>query len=159
MAMTSRDLASGLLALILGAAPAAAQVTNQGSTAPGPVYAEATGEAVTPGDLIVTGDLYPMSAQYVDVRYITAAGAVTVLPTDYVILVNKTSGAATTVNLPSLPKVGRMLVIKDGKGDAATNNITLTPATGTVDGAATFVMATNWQSITLVYTGAEWSVQ
>ena len=91
------------------------------------------------------------------VRVVTAAGAVTVATTDYVVVVNKTVGAATTVNLPA-GVLGQTFVIKDGKGDAAANNITLTPAAGTIDGAATYVMNTNYQSTTLIYNGASWSV-
>lgn len=90
-------------------------------------------------------------------RVVTAAGAVTVSTTDHIIVVNKTSGAATVVNLPA-GVLGRELVIKDGKADAATNNITLTPAAGNIDGSATFVMNVNRQATTLVYNGAEWSI-
>lgn len=94
----------------------------------------------------------------VTVRVVTAAGAVTVTTSDYVVVVNKTVGAATTVNLPASPATGDTYVIKDGKGDAGANNITLTPAAGNIDGAGTKVMATNYQSISLVYNGTEWNV-
>jgi hypothetical protein len=94
----------------------------------------------------------------VTVRVVTAAGAVTVTTSDYVVIINKTSGASTVVNLPASPAAGDVYIIKDGKGDATTNNITLTPAAGNIDGAGTFVMATNYQSITLVYNGTEWNV-
>lgn len=91
-------------------------------------------------------------------RVVTAAGAVTVTGTDFVIVIKKTSGAATTVNLPASPTVGQTFVIKDGKGDCGTNNITITPNAGTIDGASTAVMQTNYQSATIVYTGTEWSL-
>ncbi len=67
-------------------------------------------------------------------------------------------GAATTVNLISSPTTGTTQVIKDGKGDALTNNITLTPAAGTIDGAATFIINANYGSVTIVYSGNEWSI-
>lgn len=89
------------------------------------------------------------------VRVVTAAGAVTVTTADYAVIVNKTVGAATTVNLPA-GATGLAFVIKDGKGDAAANNITVTPAAGNIDGAATYVMNTNYQSVTVVYTGSSW---
>lgn len=92
------------------------------------------------------------------VRVVTAAGAVTVTSADYYVMINKTVGAATTVNLPSSPVVGQTHVIKDKKGDAATNNITLTPAAGNIDGAGTYVMNINRMSIKIVYDGTEWSV-
>jgi hypothetical protein len=98
-------------------------------------------------------------AQVVAVRVVTASGAVTVsATTDYLIVVNKTTGAATTVNLPASPTTGLTYVIKDGKGDANTNNITLTPAAGNIDGATTWVMTTNYASKTIVYNGTQWNV-
>lgn len=90
-------------------------------------------------------------------RVVTGAGDVTVAVTDDIIVVNKASGAATAVNLPASPVTGQSYVIKDGKGDAATNNITVTPASGNIDGSTTFVMDRNYQSCFVVYTGSEWS--
>lgn len=58
-------------------------------------------------------------------RTVTAAGAVTVTVNDEVILLNKTSGAATIVNFPPAASyLGRGITLKDIKGDAQTNNIT-----------------------------------
>lgn len=91
-------------------------------------------------------------------RVVTAAGAVTVSATDHVIILNKTVGAATIVNLPATPATGRELIIKDGKADASTNNATLTPAAGNIDGSGTFVMNLDRQATTLVYSGTEWSI-
>jgi hypothetical protein len=93
------------------------------------------------------------------VRVVTAAGAITVsATTDHIIIVNKTTGAATTVNLPGSPTTGLTYVIKDGKGDANTNNITITPAAGNIDGSGTFVMTTNYASKTIVYNGTQWNI-
>lgn len=91
-------------------------------------------------------------------RVVTAAGAVTVTTADYIVVVNKTVGAATTVNLPGSPVAGQTFIIKDGKGDAATNNITITPAAGNIDGSATYVVNTNYASVTVVYNGTEWNI-
>jgi hypothetical protein len=91
-------------------------------------------------------------------RVVTASGAITVATADDVIVVNQTSGAAITVNLPSSPVTGTVYEIKDGKGDSTTNNITITPAAGTIDGGATFVIAKNYTSISLLYNGSEWNV-
>lgn len=91
------------------------------------------------------------------VRVVTAAGAVTVSATDVVVVVNKTVGAATTVNLPA-GVLGTYFIIKDGKGDGSTHNITMMPAAGTIDGAATLVISTNYGVARLVYNGSEWSV-
>jgi hypothetical protein len=64
-------------------------------------------------------------------RLVTAAGAVTVIAADAdIIVVKKTVGAATTVNLPSADDRTRPVKIVDGKGDALTNNITVVPSSG-----------------------------
>jgi len=93
------------------------------------------------------------------VRVVTAAGAVAVnASSDHIVIVNKTVGAATTVNLPASPSTGLEMIIKDGKGDAAANNITVTPAAGNIDGAGTYVINTNYGVVQLVYNGTIWNV-
>lgn len=62
-------------------------------------------------------------------REVTAAGAITADPEDDVIVVNKTVGEATTVNVDWSTRT-KPLTVVDGKGDAATNNISIVPATG-----------------------------
>ena len=80
-------------------------------------------------------------------------------PTDYVVLVNKTSGSATAVTLPASPAAWRPYNIKDGKGDAAANPITIADPNGkTIDGAGSLVINTNRGAETLRWTGAEWSI-
>lgn len=95
----------------------------------------------------------------IPIRTITAAGAITVSATsDYFICVNKTTGAATTVNLPSSPATGQTYLVKDCKGDAATNNITVTPASGTIDGSATYVINVNRASVATTWNGSAWQL-
>ncbi len=103
-------------------------------------------------------DWSTQGAPLANVRVITASGAVTVAKSDYVVVVNKASGAATTVNLPASPATGRLFYIKDGKGDAGTNNITITPASGNIDGSATDVINTNYGGALIVYNGTQWNV-
>ena len=118
----------------------------------------ASGLLTVNGTANVAGILTTQSGRVQAVRVVTAAGAVTVATTDDIIVVNKTVGAATTVNLVSSPATGAMVTVKDGKGDAGTNNITITPASGNIDGAGTFVMATNYESLTFVYNGTQWNI-
>lgn len=92
------------------------------------------------------------------VRIVTAPGDITQLATDDVICVNKTSGAATAINLMASPPNGKKITVKDCKGDANTNNITITPNAGTIDGAATKVMNAARSKVILVYTGSEWAI-
>lgn len=89
---------------------------------------------------------------------VTAAGDYNVGSLDYVVVMNKTVAAATTVNLPGSPSTGRTIIVKDGKGDAAANNVTVIPATGTIDGAATIVISTNYGSVAFIYNGSQWNV-
>lgn len=89
---------------------------------------------------------------------VTSPGAYpyTTLATDYVILVDTT--AARTINLIGSPVTGQTYRIKDNVGSAATNNITITPAAGNIDGAASYVISTNYASVDLVYNGTQWNV-
>ena len=49
--------------------------------------------------------------------------------------------------------------IKDKKGNAGADNITITPnGAETIDGAGTLVLSTNYDSVRLLFNGTEWSV-
>src|ERR1700690_1919354 len=96
---------------------------------------------------------------YLVLRVVTASGAVTLLSTDWLVEINKASGAATVVNLLVTPKVGQQFRVFDGKGDAATHNITLTPASGTINGAGTLVINTAYGGALFWYDGVEWKAQ
>jgi len=65
--------------------------------------------------------------------------------------------AARALTLPavvSLATVG----IKDSTGGAAAFNITVTPASGNIDGSATYVIAADYESVTLISNGTNWFV-
>jgi len=95
----------------------------------------------------------------VAMRKVTASGDITVSGTaDYFICVDKGTGAATAVNLPASPGTGLTYLIKDCKGDAATNNITITPAAGDIDGSGTYVISNNYGSVAVTYNGTAWSI-
>ena len=88
-----------------------------------------------------------------------SAGNVTLTNSVDVLVVNKTAAQATTVTLPPAPiTVGKPFTIKDGKGDANVNNITITPSSGTIDGQASYVMEFNYDSKTVMFNGTEWNV-
>jgi hypothetical protein len=64
-------------------------------------------------------------------RIVTESGAVTVTADDSdIIYINKTVGAATAVTLPTAASRTKPIMIADGKGDANTNNITISPQSG-----------------------------
>lgn len=88
---------------------------------------------------------------------VTSSSNYTALPNDYYIVVKKATGSASTVNLPANPVIGKTYIIKDGKGDANTNNITVSPAGGvTIDGLATKIINANFGICKVFYTGTEY---
>lgn len=94
-------------------------------------------------------------------RVVKTASPYNVVDYDKVIIINKTTAGAQTVNLPSVVSklTGRSFTIKDGKGDANINPITIVPATGeTIDGQTSAVINTSYSSITIVNSGTEWNI-
>lgn len=91
----------------------------------------------------------------------TAAGNV-VMGNSGLCVVKKTSGAATQVTLTAYAKNGYIAIVKDGKGDAATNNITIIPdattSNTTIDGAANFVLSVNYSAAIFEHNGTEWGL-
>lgn len=74
---------------------------------------------------------------------------------DYVVLCN--FSAAHPVTLPAATS-GRVIKVKDIAGNAATDNITITPASGTIDGASTYVLNLNHAGVELTCDGTNWWV-
>lgn len=73
------------------------------------------------------------------------------LTNDLVVDVNKTTGAASKILLPTAPLLGRIYTVIDGKGDAQTNTIAITAANGTtINGTTQFVLDGNNYSIGLI---------
>ena len=78
--------------------------------------------------------------------------------TDYIIYTNSTSNAIT-ITLPA-PTNGRLLIIEDKAGTAATNNITIDPhASEKINGASSFVISQNYGSMRITSDGTNWFVQ
>jgi hypothetical protein len=86
-----------------------------------------------------------------------AASPYTVLATDYYISADVTAGVIT-INLPNAPTTNRVFIIKDKVGLSGTSNITVTTVGGavTIDGAATLVMNTNYESVNLAFNGVSY---
>jgi len=89
----------------------------------------------------------------------TSSTPYVVLTTDEYVAVDS-SGGAKTVQLPNGPTTGRTFTIKDKTGSAATNNITVTTVGGSVnlDGATTFVMNANYESVGVVFNGTAYEI-
>jgi hypothetical protein len=89
---------------------------------------------------------------------ITAGSSYTALATDLYFFVDKAIGSPTAINLWPTPGSYTELFIKDAKGDAGTNPITLSIAGSTIDGQPTFVLNQNFQGVTLRWNGSSYSV-
>lgn len=85
------------------------------------------------------------------VKVLTAAGPYTAQPTDEVLIIKQTVGASFTINVDWSTR-SKPLRVVDGKGDAATNVIAITPAAGQSQLAAinySYIIDGNGGSITL----------
>ena len=139
--------------------------TKTNGTAFGTAAVANTGSSGSTVPLLNGNNIYSGVSTYsgslvLSTRVITAAGSVTVsATTDYFICINKTTSAATTVNLPASPATGLTFVIKDCGGVAATYNNTIAPSAGNIDGTVYYIQNINHQSTTVTYDGAQWEVE
>jgi len=94
--------------------------------------------------------------QFLATRISTVATTVVSAATDCVIGINY-AGAAT-VNLPA-GVANQIFFIGDESGNAATNNITLTPnGTNTINGTSSFVISNNKQKVIIVFYQGDWKL-
>lgn len=89
---------------------------------------------------------------------VATATPISVVNSDCVVVSNLTVPGAVAVNLPA-GVTNRIYVIVDGKGDAATNNITIDAnAAETINGSLTYVISANRGAVALAYDGGDWKV-
>lgn len=76
---------------------------------------------------------------------------------DYILIVTDTS-SPRTVTLPNFTNTDQIFIVKDGSGGALINNITVTTPGGTtlLDGATSYVLNTNWDSVQFVNDGTSY---
>ena len=94
-------------------------------------------------------------------KRIATTTPVTVTSTDNILLINMAAPSAVAVNLPNSPIDGQNLVVKDIKGDAFTNNITINRAGGQlIDGQTSVSIISDYGKLTLIYDLANtlWSI-
>ncbi len=119
------------------------------------ILAVALGAAI--GAALAGSNLYTVSmgpTTTIPVRVIANGSSDTASLADYFIAWNSASGAAKAESIPACTVIrAPSFVIKDEQGDAAANNITITPASGTIDGSGTYVISTNKGSVTLTCDG------
>ena len=61
------------------------------------------------------------------------------------------------VTLPAVA-IGRLITIKDESGGAASNNITITPASGLIEGNASYTLNINYGAVTTYCNGTNWFI-
>ena len=116
------------------------------------------------GDLILnatTGQVNLLTGVKLATRTVAAGASDTALASDATIKWVKATGSASAQGIPACVVAirGRVLAVKDGKGDAAANPITVTPVAGTIDGAASTIVNTARGAVTLQCDGSgDWSV-
>ncbi len=78
------------------------------------------------------------------------------------ILIIKTVGSDTDVNLPASPIFGQEIMIKDGKGDSGpplNNEIDIIPQSGvTIDSLSKIIIGQNYGAFTILWNGTEWNI-
>jgi hypothetical protein len=77
------------------------------------------------------------------------------------VVVVKTIGSSTLINLPSAPDLGQEVMIKDGKGDAGQplfNSIDIVASGTTIDGFNTIRIRNNYGAYTVMWNGTEWNI-
>ena len=119
-----------------------------------------TGITVTPtiGTGANTITISTGGPEILNVRVAVATPITVVAATDEVVSVEVPGPVAVAVNLPA-GVTGQVFYIKDGLGLATpATPITITPAAGTIDGAATATVNAPYGSLTLVYSGTQWLI-
>jgi len=98
---------------------------------------------------IVAG--FAASMQYVN---ITANGVIPAgIGTAFIFI-----GAASAIFLPVAPQGANIVRVSDASGSAGTNNITVSPSSGTIDGASTHVITSDYGSATFAFNGTNWFI-
>lgn len=88
-----------------------------------------------------------------------AAGNYNVLTTDHIIWKTAITGGGDQVILPSTALAGQIFIIKDVSGGSFTDNITITTAGAElIDGIATKVINVDYNSITVMFDGANYGI-
>jgi hypothetical protein len=92
---------------------------------------------------------------YIAKLTVAAGTTYTALVTDYIIQSTNTNAVTITLPAGAPSNLGQIYLIK-GSANAGTNNTTIAPASGTIDGAASVAITTNNGHIQVFSDGANW---
>lgn len=117
-----------------------------------------TGAVTFSNAVTFNGNVTYTGASVGHVSVVNVVGPYAVQSADRYIIV--TYNGAMNVQLPASPVQGRMITVKDGGGNAATFNITITSSQNidNVSGSVGFVLNQAWASVDLVFNGVAWNV-
>lgn len=68
------------------------------------------------------------------------------------------NSSSVTVSMPSSPTVGDFYVIKDGVGNAYTQNIIISGNGNTLDGNVNYSLNVDYGSISIIFNGFGWNI-
>lgn len=138
---------------------------------PDPTVAKLQGNSVSPGVLGNSEDGYVLTwvniASQWEARSQQANGLTrnvkivtsnyTIVSTDEVISVG-VIGSTIVISLPGSPLVGETFDIKDGRGSAASHNIIVSGNGQMIDGTSNYIIAVNYECVTVCWDGGEWAI-
>lgn len=143
-------------------------VTNGGVTFPGDYTLLSTAVVVAADWNVVDVDGLIQGVDGETVcRELVAPPSTTVVATpstltkdQHVTIVDLAVAGASTINLPAAPVSDERHVILDGKGDAATNSITVDGNGNTIAGETTYLIAQNYGAVTVQWdsVAGEWKI-
>jgi hypothetical protein len=133
-------------------------VTWNGTTYSIPAAGEVGWSALS-NFLIALGNGAAVSEEMKQAVRVATTSPVTVSDTtDCVVVTDLGTPGAVTVNLPA-GTTGRIFMVVDGKGDAATNNVTIDGnGAETINGAATYAITDNRGAVAIAWNGTGWNI-
>lgn len=97
---------------------------------------------------------------FLNQKIIQTATNYTALANDVIIEVTNTAAPRTiTLPAPSSNNIGKFYIIKDTSGVASINNISITPTTGSIDGASSKVINSNYGAVQVYSDGTNYFAQ